>query len=142
MRVTAAELARYGRKLESAKDSTSAYVLHRVLEECRGLSVADARDAAIEIVGDAVSVYGDQAQSAACDFFDEMAEACGEKVRAHVIDGITDPVDIDRKVRYFACRLVDGDLRGFAEDCASRAGFYVWREANMCTALNCEEAPE
>lgn len=142
MRVTQTELDRYRRKLESARDSAAEYVRRRVEDECRGLTVADARDAAIEIVSDAVDVFGGQAQLAACDFFDEMAEACGEKVHASPIEGITDPSDIDGKVRYYARKLADGDIRGFADDCARRTGFYVWREANMCTALNCEEAPE
>ena len=141
MRISLAEVNRYRRKLEACRDNAESYVRRRVLDECAGLDVAEARDLAIEIVEDAVDVFGMQAQEAACEFFDEMAEVCGEKVVAHVVEGITDPENIDRKVRYYACKLVDGDIRGFADDCARRAGFYAWREANMCTALNCEEAP-
>ena len=63
--ITAVELDRYRRALEEQRDSAEAYVRRRVLDECRGLGVADARDRGIEVIVDAVSVFGSAAQAAA-----------------------------------------------------------------------------
>lgn len=134
------EVERYRDSLAAVRGEAERYVRSRVLSECPGLAVADAREAAKGVVADAVDVYGPQAQALACDLFDEVMEASGEDVRARLMDGLTDLADVDAKVRYFAGKLVKGDLAGFAGDCASRAGFYVWREAMVCTARNVEDA--
>lgn len=137
MELKTAELDRYRSRLKACQEAASDYVKARVLDECAGLIVSQARETAKEIVSDAVDVYGMQAQYFATSFFDEMAEAHGFEAGAETFEGLTDPEDIDSKVRYFARKLKSGDLSGFAADCAERAGFYVWREANVCMAMNC-----
>ncbi len=139
MRISAAELSRYRSRLSDAASLAEGYVRARVLDECAGLRTSEARDLAIEIVEDAVSTFGDQARAAACDFFDEVAEAEGAGARSSMADGLTDHGDVEGKVRYYARSIAygRGDLPRFADDCASRAGFYVWREGNVCMASNC-----
>ncbi len=136
MEISAAELGRYRQALSGCRDDAAEYVRGRVLSECSGLGVADAREAAKGIVADAVEAFGARSQALACELFDEVAEAEGIMARATVCDGLTDPDDIDGKVRYYARRFESGDLEGFAADCARRAAFYTWREANLCVAQN------
>lgn len=136
MEISARELERYRRALSGCRGAAAEYVLARVLSECAGLGTSEAREAAKEIVADAVEAFGSRAQALACDLFDEVAEAEGVEARSRVRGGLTDAADIDRKVRYYARLVERGDLRAFAAACARRAGFYVWREANLCVAQN------
>lgn len=138
MYLTLRELNRYDGRIKSCQDGAYGYVRARVLDECAGFSISDARELAKSIVADAVDAFGMQAQAFAAEFWDEMAEAHGLETGAETFDGLTDPENIDKKVRYYARKLMDSDLDAFAEDCARRASFYVRREANTCTALNCK----
>lgn len=138
MHLTKAELDRYRGRLNACKEAAYGYVEARVLDECGGLIVSEAREAAKEIILDAVDAFGMQAQWFASSFYDEVAEAHGIEAGAETFEGLTDPGNVDSCVRYYARRLRSGDLAGFAKDCADRAGFYVWREANACMSMNCE----
>lgn len=136
MRYAREDIERYRSRLKSVSGDARSYVRAMVAFECDGLEVADARETAKAIVAAAVDAFGSTAQSYACDFFDEFCEAEGIDVRASIRHGLTDPADIDAKVRFYARRLADGDLEGFADDCAERAAFYVFREANECMVAN------
>ena len=138
MRMKAAELARYRAQLDGTASDARAYVLRRLEDEGDGLDVAGMRELAIEIIGDAVAVFGDQAQAVAADLFDEVMEADGEDARARLFDGLIDHGRTEGKVHYYARKLVDGDAAGFAGDASDLAAYYVHRSAWDNLVRNCD----
>lgn len=143
MQIKANELERYRKAMEDARDSAESWTKTRVLSECAGLSVSEARETAISIITDTAAAFGERAQAASCQLFEEICEAEGIKTAEPLTyDDLTDGDDIRRKVGYFARDLTatGRGLSVFAEACAERAGFYVWREGNLCQARNVENA--
>lgn len=138
MRMKAAELARYRAQLDGTASDARAYVLRRLEDEGAGLDVAAMRQLAIEIVEDAVAVFGDQAQAVAADLFDEVMEADGEDARARLFDGLIDHGRTEGKVHYYARKLVDGDADGFAGDASDLAAYYIHRSAWENLVRNCD----
>lgn len=138
MRVTQAELARYRRQLAAQAQAARAYVLARL--KAGGISsssVAEAREATIAAVSDAIGVYGDQAQAIAADLFDEVMEAEGLKPRATVYEGVIDEAAMAEKVRYYAGQLAQGKLARYTRDVGDLAAYYVRRSAYECMVANC-----
>ena len=138
MKMTAAELERYRASLNATADDARLYVLGRLRDEASDLSVAEARDLAIEIVEDATGVYGDQAQAIAAELFDEIMEADGASARAQVFGDLIDHAKTESKMHYFACKLVEGDVAGFRRDASDLAAFYVHRSAWDNLVRNCD----
>lgn len=138
MKMTAAELDRYRASLDRTADNARLYVLGRLRDEASDLSVAEARELAIEIVEDATGVYGDQAQAIAAELFDEIMEADGVSARAQVFGDLIDHAKTESKMHYFAAKLVDGDSAGFAADASDLAAYYVHRSAWENLVRNCD----
>ena len=138
MRITQAELNRYRLELGRRSDAAKAYVAARVRDECVGLPVAEARQRAIEIVGDCNGVFGEQAQALAADLFDEVCSAEGIDAASELFDDVIDYGSMDEKVRYYAGGLKDGDIGGFAGSLSDLAAFYVKRSAYENMVRNCD----
>lgn len=138
MRITQTELNRYRQDLDRRSNAAKAYVSGRVLDECRGLSVAEARKRALEIVGDSNGVFGDQAQTIAADLFDEICSAEGIDATSEVFDDVIDYASMEEKVRYYAGDMKDGDINGYAGSLSDLAAFYVKRSAYENMVRNCD----
>lgn len=106
----------------------------------RGLPVADARDRAIEILGDCADVFGDRAQAVAAQLFDEVCEADGIDATARMFDDVIDRDVMAGKVRYYAGHLAgdEPDVVSFERMVSQLGGYYARRSAWANTLRNCE----
>ena len=78
---------RYRSALGRVQKDAERYVARRLASEARGLPVAEAREAAVGILGDAVGVFGDTAQALSARLFDEICEAEGIDAASRMFDG-------------------------------------------------------
>lgn len=112
------------------QDDARAYVLARLRTEARGMTVAEAREASIEIMEDCPAAYGDKAQALSAELFDEICEAEGiDAAPGAIFDYLISHSKLVEKVHYFAGKLVGGDWDGYAGSNADLASFYVHRSA-------------
>lgn len=82
-------LSDYDSSLSQVEKAAADYVRRRVdayLASYPGASAADVREFAVEVVSDAVSVYGDAASTAAADLYDELAVASPEPLPTAAVD--------------------------------------------------------
>ena len=116
------------------------YVASRLAAEARGLSVAGARDKAIEILGDCDSVFGDRAQALSAQLFDEACEAEGIGATAQMFDDVIDRSVLESKVRYYAGALdaAEPDVVSFERMVSQLGGYHARRAAHANTLRNCE----
>lgn len=134
-------LSDYDSSLSQVEKAAADYVRRRVdayLASYPGASVADVREFAVEVVSDAVSVYGDAASTAAADLYDELAVASPEPLPTAAVDTSDVSGYMDKEVRYQAGKLVDGAPSAFAEAVAACAGDQVSRRANATMAGNAQ----
>ncbi|MEE8721570.1 MAG: hypothetical protein SOI38_01075 [Eggerthellaceae bacterium] len=107
-------------------------------QEAGGMTVAEARDAAIGIIEDCLAIYGDQAQAVSASFFDEICAAEGIDVDpGAMFDDIIDGSMLASKVHWFAGKLV-GDWDGYVGSNADLAAYYVHRSALENMERNCD----
>lgn len=140
MLITQRELDRYRDQVRSRQDDAYAYVSARIRSEATGMTVADAREAAIGIIQDCLAVYGDQAQAVSASFFDEICAAEGiDAATGEMFDDVIDSSKLADKVHYYAGKLVDGDWDGYVGSNADLAAYYVHRSALENMARNCDE---
>lgn len=135
MAVTQARLNEYRAEVDDLADAASRYVMAYLLdflERYPEASVSEARECAIEAVDLAVSAFGDQAAGVACELFDEITGLDSE------IYDVIEAAYIDRKVRYFARKIVEGDYFGFTADVRDLTRYYVKRSAFQNMVENCE----
>lgn len=93
-------------------------------------SVADLRDMAIKSIKQALNAFSPQAGELAGELFDEIVKA--EELNAKFrYQPTIEPDLVDKKVRYLAKDLVDGNSQKFIDACSALTRFYVHREANM-----------
>lgn len=134
-------LSDYDSSLSQVEKAAADYVRRRVdayLASYPGASVADVREFAVEVVSDAVSVYGDAASTAAADLYDELAVASPEPLPTAAVDTSDVSGYVDKEVRYQAGKLVDGAPSAFAEAVAACASDQVSRRANATMAGNAQ----
>lgn len=134
-------LSDYDSSLSQVEKAAADYVRRRVdayLASYPGASVADVREFAVEVVSDAVSVYGDAASTAAADLYDELAEASPKTLPTASVDTSDVSGYVGKEVRYQAGKLVDGAPSAFAEAVAACAGDQVSRRANATMAGNAQ----
>jgi hypothetical protein len=131
---------RYRSALGRVQKDAERYVRRRLASEARGLPVAEAREAAVGILGDAVDVFGDTAQALSARLFDEICEAEGIDAASRMFDGVIDPGAMEDKVRYYASRIAaDEPDWGSFEGATSRlGGYYARRSAYENTVRNCD----
>lgn len=138
MRITQADIDAYRSYVHKVQDDAVAYVKARLITEAKGLSVADARNMAIEILRDASGAYGDKAQVLAAELFDEICELEGIDANpALIFDDLIDERAIDTKVRYFATHLNDNNWDMFEKLNAELSSFYVHKSALDNMVRNC-----
>lgn len=129
----------YRDELTILEEQAAAYV-QSYMDSLRSVtpeaSVAMLREAAKEAIEDALNAFGDQAGTLACDLFDSIMEREGLSARSQLYDTI-DPERTDKKIRYFAGRLVEGDLPGFTKNVTDLTRFYVKRSAYDNMVRNC-----
>lgn len=139
MRITNRELNRYRKELDKRSLNAKAYVLARLRSEAKDLSnVADARNATIEIIRDALGMYGDEAQVVASTLFDEICEAEGIKASSEIFDNVIDDELMQKKVRYYAEKIED-DWQGYEKSNADLITYYVKRSAYENIIRNCKK---
>ena len=135
-----ARLARLRNQLDASARQADAYVrayMAAFRSEYPEADVAEVRELAKSAIADALSVFGDQAAEVAGQLFDELAAEAGEDATAAIFDTI-DPSEVDRKVRWLARRLADGDYPGFEGSVRDLTRYYVRRQAFENMARNCE----
>lgn len=140
MTVSQAFLNSYRRELSAQSDAAKAYVqayLDAFRKEYPDMSMGEVRDCAIEAIQGSLAIYGDKASDIAGQMFEELGEREGKSVTSVIYDVISDE-EMDKKVRYFARKLVDGDVEGFDRSVADITAYYVKRSAFENMRLNCE----
>ena len=135
------EVQAYARLIEVAQargGAKSASEVRKWVARHPDASVAEIRDASIEIVTANVNDYGSAAASNAADLYDDiMAAADAGLPRAEIL--YTDPrQSVRRAVKYQIQHLVDGDEAAYYEAIDSMAQYYIRRCANQTTMRNAE----
>lgn len=102
------------------------------LDENRGATIAQTREAAKAIMRAAGTVHGRAAGEEARALRSAVAEASGAELadNDHEWEYEPDPESVDRTARYQAEKLKDGDVDGFRSAIASAARYYAERGAN------------
>lgn len=132
MRVNKDRLTRYRKELDSAADDAAEFMsdYYDALRTANpNASVADLRNMAIKSIKQALNAFSPQAGELAGELFDEIVKSEGVKARFRYHQTIEQGL-VDKKVRYLAKDLVDGNNQKFIDACATLTRFYVHREAN------------
>nr|DAR98353.1 MAG TPA: minor capsid protein [Caudoviricetes sp.] len=132
MRVNKDRLTRYRKELDSAADDAAEFMsdYYDALRTANpNSSVAELRNMAIKSIKQALNAFSPQAGEIAGELFDEIVKAEGVKARFRYHQTIEQGL-VDKKVRYLAKDLVDGNNQKFIDACATLTRFYVHREAN------------
>ena len=125
-------LSDYDAMLSRVERAAADYVRRRVdayMASYPDASVADARDFA-------VGVYGDAASTAAADLYDELAESSPKTLPAATVDTPDVSAYVDKEVRYQAGKLADGAPAEFVKQVAMCASDQVSRRGNATMRLN------
>lgn len=138
MRLSAGDLARYrDATRQVARDAASAVA--RALESGGARGATELRSAAIEAITQSVGVHGDMAQAVAGQLFDEVVDAEGLGAGTfELYDDIIDLGMLEEKVRYYARKVVMGNVGGFVDDASALAEWYAWRCGRTAMVRNCE----
>lgn len=129
----------YRSELDRLADEASSYVesyinaLHAAVPEA---TVGELREAAKTAIDNALNAFGTQAGALSAELFEEIMRREGRDLSAEVYETI-DRETVDKKVRYFAGKLVEGDLPTFARNVTDLTRFYVKREAFENSIRNC-----
>ena len=132
MRVNKDRLTRYRKELDSAADDAAEFMsdYYDALRTANpNSSVAELRNMAIKSIKQALNAFSPQAGEIAGELFDKIVKAEGVKARFRYHQTIEQGL-VDKKVRYLAKDLVDGNNQKFIDACATLTRFYVHREAN------------
>ena len=100
----------------------------------RGLTVESWRDAAIDVMVQAVAVYGERVAALAVDMFDETMALSGADVHGSMPVGIWTRDEFERIARYQALKFTHDDVDGFIDQITFAAGNAVY-QTNMRTML-------
>lgn len=139
MELSRGDLMAYDAELSRVEGAAAEWVRRRVsayLDAYPQASVAEAREFAKAVVGEAVDSYGDAASEAAAGLYDSLAEAAGRDLPAAAVDDSDVSSYVDDAVRYQARKLAHGAPSAFAEGCAACASDQVSRRANATMMAN------
>lgn len=133
MQVSKDRLDRYRGELSSAANDAAEFMsdYYDALKASHpNSSVADLRNMAIKSIKQALNAFSPQVGELAGELFDEIvtAEELNAKFR---YQPTIEPGLVEKKVRYLAKDLVDGNSQKFIDACTTLTRFYVHREANM-----------
>ena len=81
--------------------------------ESKGATVASLREDAIELMSEAVRLYGNAAASAGVDFFDDVMYSQGLDLKASMPTGIYTTAELTKIAKYQAGKLRSNDVNGF-----------------------------
>lgn len=140
MRVTKRQLNAYRADVNKLSEQAASYVntyLIAMQAAYPELTVAECRDLMIDAVEDALSAYGTQAASVACEYFDELAAQAGSTERAVNYGDTIDRSMLESRARSFADMLVKGDVPGFNQKASELSRYYIKRSAFMNVLRNC-----
>lgn len=124
---------RYSRQVSNLADGAGDYV-HRMvsayLSQYPNASVAECREFAQQAMLEAVRIYGDASATAAADYYDSVMSASRNGAKPALLRSGANENQIEKVARYQAGKLVKGDQRGFARECASYASDATRQAAN------------
>lgn len=120
-----------------ASDYVSSYIneIRRISPDA---SVAEIREATKAAIDDALNAFGTQAGNVACELFDEIVASENLEATSEIYD-VIDRDMMDKKVRYFAGKLIHGDFPGFQKSVTDLTRFYVKRTAFENVINNCDK---
>ena len=95
-----------------------------------GRTVASLRDDAIEIMTDALNIYGESAAAAAADLFSDIMELEGLAIRGSMRNSIVSAEEVRRIAHYQAGKIVADNIDGFIEQMAGSTSFMTRQVAN------------
>lgn len=101
-------------------------------------SVAQIREATKVAIEDSLNIFGTQAAELAQGFFDQIAKGEDLEVSSKTYD-VIDPELMDKKLHYFAGKLVNGDHFGFRKSVTDLTRYYVKRTAFENVRRNCQD---
>lgn len=136
MEVTQAEIKAYqdsvNYQAEKGRQLAQQMVDAMYANKPAGWTYRKAREYAMQVIQDVLSVYGRNAAVLAGDFFQEMTG-----VSPTLYDGI-DMEYVEDKVRYLIKMIVDHDAEGFKKGLADASNYYVRRQAYSNITDNCK----
>lgn len=95
-----------------------------------GQTVASLRDDAIEIMTDALNIYGESAAAAAADLFSDIMELEGLSIRGSMRNSVIAAEEVRRIAHYQAGKIAADNIDGFIEQMASSTSFMTRQVAN------------
>lgn len=137
--ISAAEFAAYNRAVAKIGDRAASDVETAVLAWCRaheGATVAEKREAAKLIMEGFVQGYDDVAAEFAAQWYDDLAERNGARLRQAVTMTTYKPKSVDEVARYQAKKLVKGGDAAFARACGEYARNDAFRSLNETIISN------
>lgn len=132
---------RYSRQVRNLAGGAGEYVRRMVsayLSQSPDASVAECRDFARQAMAEAVQIYGDASATAAADYYDSVMAASGNGAKPALLHSDVDARQVERVARYQAAKLVKGDARGFARECASYVSDATKQAANRTMLKNAQ----
>lgn len=129
----------YRSELNRLSNEASSYVesyinaLHTAVPDA---SVSELREATKEAIDNALNAFGTQAGQLSTELFEEIMRREGRDITGEIYDTI-DRTDVDKKVRYFAGKLVEGNLPSFTKNVKDLTRYYVKRTAFENSIQNC-----
>ncbi|MDO4428553.1 MAG: hypothetical protein Q4B91_03475 [Atopobiaceae bacterium] len=137
--ISRADFDAYGRAVSAITDAASEECERQVMTWCRAhpdATVAEAREAAREIMDGLAQVYDEASASLAAEWYDAQASAAGARLPEAVTVTTYSPEQVERVARYQAAKLVAGDVEGFARACGEYLENGVRRSLNETVLAN------
>lgn len=142
MRLSKRVQDKYRSEISRLEDSAAEYVglyIDEMQKVAPDASVAEIREAAKDAISEALNAFGDQAGAVACEFFDQITEREGLKAESQLYTDTIDSEKVDKKVRYYARSLVEGNVPKFTKSVTDLTRFYVKRTAFENIVQNCDK---
>lgn len=129
----------YRSELDRLSEKAASYVesyINALNSAVPEASASELREATKTAIDTALNAFGTQAGALSAELFEEIMKREGRDLSAEVYETIGRE-DVDKKVRYFAGRLVEGEVPSFTKDVTDLTRYYVKREAFENTVRNC-----
>ena len=137
--ISAAQWGAYNEAVESIRSQASSAAEAEVLawyDAHPDADVAEAREAAREILSGLVQTYDQAGAALAASWYDSRGKAAGAKLDRAVTSVTYTKGDVDKLVRYQADKLVSGDWDGFAAMCGEYAANDAMKSVNRTVLSN------
>jgi hypothetical protein len=137
--ISRAEFEAYNKTLDNVVSASQNVTRSRILawlSEHPQATVAEKRDAAIEILDGGIQVSSNTAATVAAEWYDEQAFASGLNLDSAITSTVYDREAVEEAVHSMARHLAKGETDEFLNVCAQYAADRARRSANMTVLRN------